>query len=205
MNEGIILGVKRLFTIIAAVGFALIPFPGKAAMEKMTNDSLKKVESDSRLSSLPDAYSEKNLAGAPSHRSEFSRFESEITTLRQSQSYVKLFLLLNKLEKISKKRNYEEIVASAYFLALCSNIADFSRNCRNNLSALEATIEDYQMKELLKAHCKLFMRITYFYQCVFDHQNGKGKLPDLKELVDEIRFRQDFFETEYNKIKSLNY
>jgi hypothetical protein len=28
------------------------------------------------------------------------------------------------------------------------------------------------MKELLKAHCKLFMRINYFYQCVSDHQNG---------------------------------
>jgi hypothetical protein len=197
--------IMRLRTIIMVVGFILFPFSGESAMEEMTNDSLKQVEGNSRLSTFPDRNSEKDIMDVDQKESEFSRFESEIMSLRNSRDYIRFLLLLNKLEKISKKENYEEVMDSKYFLILCSNMVNFSKHCHEHLTTLETTVADYKMKELVRSHCKLFVKINHFYQCVSNYQSGKGESPDLKELIAEIRFGQDFFEAEFNKLKSLKY
>ncbi len=196
----------RLCAIILAVGFILIPCSGEAAMKEMTNDSLKKVEGDnSGTSSYQEKYPAKDAMDVSPQKSEFPKFETEMRSLKQSRNYIKFLLLLNKLEKISKKKNHEEILDSKYFLALCSDIAHVSQHCRKNLTTLETTVENYKMKELVSAKSRLFAKVTTFYDCLYDYQSGKGASPDLKELISEIRFGQDFFETEYSKLRSSKY
>jgi len=195
----------RLCMIILAVGLILIPCSGETDMKEMTNDSLKSVEANSDASSLQEKYPAKEVMDVSLQKSEFSKFETEIRSLKQSRNYIKFLLLLNKLEKISKKKNYEEILDSKYFLDLCSNIANLSQHCRKNLTELETTVEHYKMKELVSTQRGLFAKVNTFYDCLSDYQRGKGASPDLKELIAEIRFGQDFFETEYNKLRSSKY
>jgi len=197
--------MMRWCVIILAVGFILIPCSGEAAMEEMTNDSLKQVESTSSTFFYQEKYPVKDAMDVSPQKSEFSKFETEIRSLKQSHNYTKFLLLLNKLEKISKKRNYEEILDSTYFLALCFNIASVSQHCRKNLTALETTFENYKMKELVSTQRKLFTKVSTFCDCLSDYQSGKGASPDLKKLIAEIRFEQDSFETEYNKLRSSKY
>lgn len=195
----------RLCTVILAVGLILTPCSGETDMEEMTNDSLKWVEANSNASSLQEKYPAKEVMDVSPKKSEFFKFETEIRSLKQSRNYIKFLFLLNKLEKISKKKNYEEILNSRYFLNLCSNIANLSQHCRENLTELETTVEHYKMRELVSTQRELFAKANTFYDCLFDYQSGKGASPDLKELIAEIRFGQDFFETEYNKLRSSKY
>jgi len=195
----------RLCAIILAVGFILIPCSGEAAMKEMTNDSLKRVEGNPNTSSYQEKYPATGAMDVSPQKIRFPKFEAEIRSLKQNHNYIKFLLLLNKLEKISKKQNYEEILESKYFLTLCSNIVNVSQHCRKNLSALETSVGDHKMKELVNTQRRLFTKVTTFYDCLSDYQNGKGVSPDLKELIAEIRFGQDFFETEYNKLKSSKY
>ena len=196
--------MMRACAIILAAGFILIPFLGEAAMKEMTNDSLKQVESNS-VASYPETYPIKDKMDVSLQEREFSKFETELSSLKQNRNYIKFLLLLNKLEKISKKKNYEEILNSKYFLDLCSEMANLSQHCMENLTVMENTVDHYKMKELVKTQRRLFTKVNIFYDCLSDYQSGKGALPDLRELIFEIRFGQDFFETEYGKLRSSKY
>ncbi len=194
--------MMRLCAIILAAGFILGPCAGETAMKEMTNDSLGQVESSSGISSHQETYPIDGTMDVSPQKSEFSRIETEISSLKQNRTYIKFLLFLDKLDKISTKKDYENILNSKYFLDLCSNMANLSQHCGENLTTLETTVDDHQMKELVKTQRSVFAKVNTFYDRLSDYQRGKDVLPDLKELIAEIRFGQDFFETEYGKLRS---
>ncbi|MFO7559417.1 MAG: hypothetical protein R6X10_11360 [Desulfobacterales bacterium] len=192
----------RWCVIILATGFILIPCAGETAMKEMTNDSLGQVESSSGITSYPKTYPINDTLDVSPQKIEFSRFETEISSLKQNRTYMKFLLLLEELEKISKKKDYENILNSKYFLELSSNMANLSQHCGEKLTTLETTVDDHQMKELMKTQRIVFAKVNTFYDCLSDYQGGKDVLADLKKLIAEIRFGQNFFETEYSKLRS---
>jgi hypothetical protein len=205
---------KMMRSVIILSVFFLSFYSRSAAMEPMNDHSMQKVKGDSGIphenkyaNGIEDETAvnhtdDANYDGA--HPKDLSDDSQEIQTLKQHNDYFKFLLLLNKLEKISERRNYGKVTYSKEFLALCARTANVFKAYCKDPQVLQNQDEKENTRTLVNARKELLKELTLFYNRIAQHQKEKRTPPDLKKLVTHIRSRQHVFETEYARQIHVN-
>ena len=197
----------RTSNIILILALLLNPVTGKAAMNALSNNSLREVKSGE-----PETSVQENLKDGAGIQSGPQKTTSRTKTdlhmndkirlelFRQCPDYRNFLSFIRKLDQISAGKRYLELIHSKQFLSLCSNFASTSYRCKQKLFSLNLRQLDNSKKDILKNHQELFRQAALFHKLVYQYQKQNKHLPDLNQFLTQIKAGLNTIDAEYAEL-----
>ncbi|MBA4369905.1 MAG: hypothetical protein C0403_19935 [Desulfobacterium sp.] len=197
----------RTSNIILILALLLNPISGKAAMNALSNNSLREVEAGKSETSVQET--ETDGTGIQSSTQKTTRHAKtdlqmndkiRLELFRQCQDYRNFLSFIQKLDQISAGKRYLELINSEQFLSLCSNFASASYRCKQKLFSLNLQQIDNSKKDILNIHQELFRQAALFHKLVYQYQKQNKHLPDLNQFLTQIKAGLNTIDAEYAEL-----
>lgn len=189
----------RISSIVLTVTIVFFthPAPGCAAMNALSNNSLRELRiDDTKHSSSPSRRSDVPAA-APSAA---APVKLQLNQFRNSSEYKDFLSFIQRLERISRQKTCREIIGSERFLLFCSKFAAISDRCKQMLFSLNVPSGDGKQKTILDIHREMFRQAAHFHQRVYRYQKQAANIPDLNQFLTRINIGLTTIDAEYAEL-----
>jgi hypothetical protein len=197
----------RTSNIILILALLLNPVSGKAAMNALSNNSLREVKAgESETSAQQPLTDEPGTQSGPQKTTSRAKTDLHMNDkirlelFRQCQDYRNFLSFIQKLDQISAGKRYLELIKSEQFLSLCSNFANASYRCKQKLFSLNLRQIDNSKKDIINIHQELFRQATLFHKLVYQYQKQNKHLPDLDQFLTQIKAELHAIDAEYAEL-----
>lgn len=198
--------VKQLFLGLMVLVWTFLPASGWSAMNTLTNTRLGQVQADAGNPSLspPAAANVQNDQQQPV-RNDFNEKEepagndisTKIKAFQASRAYTRFMQSCRQLEKLSKRDDYHAWANSKGFQSFCAKLIKISRQCSIKLTELQHQVSEEAIHPFIDMQTRIHRRINQFAFNFDEYLNGRGPLPEIKKLMEDLRADSTGFQTDY--------
>ncbi len=197
----------RTSNILLILALFLNPVSGKAAMNALSNNSLREVKAGEAETAVPLTQTDETGTQSGTQKTT-SRAKTDLhmndklrlELFRQCPDYRDFLTFIQKLDQISAEKRYLELINSEQFLSLCSNFAGASYRCKKKLLSLNLRQVDNCKKDILNIHQELFRQATLFHKLVYQYQKQNKHLPDLDQFLTQLKAGLNAIDAEYAEL-----